>query len=79
MLPITSLEYIDAVNAWYAYPHHDPGKAFMDYLGIHHYQAHTDGYSMPPEAATRLRLLLSPHAHTIIRMYYARQSDRGSQ
>lgn len=71
-MKVTVFEFIDAMNAWHAYPHQDPGKEFMRYLEITHYHIHGDNYNMPESAAYRLRLLLSPHANTIIRMWYAK-------
>lgn len=72
---IDAFEYADACTAWYQHHgrHDDPGKNFMEYLGIHHYSAVNDGFVMPSHAAHKLRLLLSPYAQTIIKMYYARQ------
>ncbi len=71
---IDAFEFIDAVTAWYTYKHDDPSKRFMDYLGIHHYSTYADRFLMPEHAAHKLRMLLSPHAQTIIRMYYAKQT-----
>ena len=74
MIIIDAFEYSDACTVWYTHKHDDPGKSFMDYLGVHHYQAHADGFIMPEHAAHKLRMLLSPYATTIIKMYYARRS-----
>ncbi len=82
MAIIDTPEYAKAYKVWCNYAHDDPGKRLMnylDYLGVHHYQAHWDGFLMPEDTARKLRMLLSPHATTIIRMYYARRysSDGG--
>lgn len=74
MAVVNASDYAKACTVWYAHHHDDPGSAFMDYLGIHHYHAHVDGFVMSQHAARKLRMLLSPHATTIIKIYYARQS-----
>jgi len=80
MVVIDVFEYSNACTVWYAHNHadDDPGKAFMDYLGIHHYHAHTDGFVNPQHTANKLSMRLGPYATTIIKLYYARQLPCGT-
>jgi len=71
---ISNTEYLNAWHNWCEHPHTDPGKALMQYIGAKcFYSVSTDTIGLPPEAAHRLRLLLSPHYMTIIKAWYARQ------
>lgn len=69
---VASNEFNQATANWYKYPHEDPGKAFMKYLGVSHYNIREETLYMEPEAATKLKLLTGPYHHTIIKAWYAR-------
>lgn len=77
MIFVDAFDFSNACTVWYTYPHQDKdiGKELMQFLGVHHYHACKNGFTMSPEAAHKLRLLLSPYATTIIKVYYARQSS----
>jgi len=71
---VDAFEFSDALTVWFKYRHQDKdaGKELMQFLGLHHYQACRDGFMMPVDAVHRLKLLLSPHAQTIIKVWYVR-------
>lgn len=69
---VAGQEFNQATANWYKYPHEDPGKAFMRYLGVSHYNIREETLYMEPEAAAKLKLLIGPYHRTIIKAWYAR-------
>lgn len=69
-------DYWRAVKIWNdVYQHTDPGRNLMMFLGIHNITAVPNGFQMPEHAARKLRMLLGPHAQTIIKAWYAKHGE----
>src|ERR1700744_297138 len=73
---VSSGDYWRAVDVWDKnYKHDDPGKRFMEYLGIESFLAQHEGFRLPEHSIARIKTLLGPHARTIIKAWYVTKGE----